>query len=156
MAPPRRKAKSRREDRRAARRPCRGAGRTRPRVVLVARNAEQVSPVVGELVQVVEGAGGLPQERREQGPAGGEEDEQRDEQQSQGEPAPQRQGRRMSPPEGLLHGCLLLGVLAPVRGHGRKASLLTPGSLLTLPSRCGGGLFGFAPRLQWRDRAGLT
>src|ERR687895_785100 len=60
----------------------------------------------------------------------------------------------MSPPEGLLHRCLLLGVLAPVWGHGRKASLLTPGSVLTRPSHCGGGLFGFAPRSQWRDRAG--
>src|SRR5688500_11900688 len=77
-------------------------------------------------------------------------------QRSQGEPAPQRQARRVSPPEDLLHRCLLLGVLAPVRGHGRKASLLTPGSLLTLPSRCGGGFVGFAPRSQWRDRAGLA
>jgi hypothetical protein len=54
-------------------------GMPRPRVTLVAGNAEQVSPVVGELVQVVEGARGLPQERCEQSPAGREEHEQRQE-----------------------------------------------------------------------------
>src|SRR5215210_5059501 len=75
----RRRRRGRRGGRRAARRPCRGAGSPRPRVALVAGNAEQVSPVVGELVQVVEGARGLPQERCEQGPAGREEDEQRQE-----------------------------------------------------------------------------
>src|SRR5215211_351502 len=148
--------RGRRRGRRAARRPCRGAGRPRPRAALVAGNAEQVSPVVGELVQVVEGTRGLPQERREQSPAGREEHKQREEQQSKGEPTPQRQGRRMSPSEDLLHRCLLLGVLAPVWNHGRKASLLTPGSLLTRPSRACGGPFGFAPQLQWRDRAGLA
>ncbi len=37
----------------------------------------------------------------------------------------------------------------------RRTSLLTSGSPLPRPSRVNGGFFGFASRLQWRDRAGL-
>src|SRR4030095_9484291 len=53
-------------------------------------------------------------------------------------------GRDGNSVRGSSPSCLLLGVLAPVWDHGRKASLLTPGSLLSPPSR--------RQRRRWRLR----
>src|SRR3954447_4649350 len=70
---------------------------------LVAGNAEQVPPVVGELVQVVEGPGRPSEERRQEIPARREQQEQSEEQQRQGQQAPQRQDGTIAPSENLLH-----------------------------------------------------
>src|SRR5215212_3639758 len=104
--------------------------------LLVAGDGEQVTPVVGELVHVIEHARRLPQQGHEQPPAGGEQDEEHRQEKQRKHPAPQQHLRKGDTPvQRILFPQTLLRGPRPGRSFGLTTSLLAPGSPLPRPSR---------------------
>src|SRR5215218_9300735 len=118
---------------------------------------------MGELVQVVGHPRRVPEQGHEQVPAGKEKNGEHSQEKQRQQPAPQRHlpQRDASIERIPFHKNLLLGVLAPAGSL--RAKVQSPGSRIYAPPLAfppgfagSGCFFEFAPRSQWRDRAGLA